>query len=310
MKRYLLPTIILMSLSLFACGYDDDSQIAVISREAGSGARSVFEELVDVNVRGTNLMTQDAIISNGNGVVANTIIQNPLAIGYISYATLIDRGDDLRSLYINGVAPTIENMTSGDYPLVRPFSFVYFPENIGEIERAFIAFTQSADGLAILAEAGSIVDPSMATPFELDHFDLHAIDRQAEVGSIPFGGTTSTELTAMLLIDAFTNFLPQVDITYEAVGSSTGLRGIDDEIFTLGFISRDLTELELASGLNKITYCLDGIVVVVHPDNDIIGITTQQLRDIYLGIITDWAEIQSNQGPNIKQNINSRIILG
>jgi len=291
-KMALLGLLALGILMVSSCRNESYATIAVISREDGSGARSVFEELVDVNLRADGLMTQDAIISNGNGVVANSIAENPLAIGYISWATFMDLQNDLRGLYIDGVAPTAGNMASGEYALVRPFNFVYATANIGEVERAFIAFATSREGRAILADAGAIVDPLGAWPFEMDDFDLNAINQQAVRGSIAFGGSTSTEATALALISEFEVLFPQVDITYEAVGSGTGLRGVQQGFFALGFVSRDLYESELASGLSKVTYALDGIVIVVHPDSDVVELTIEQIRDIYRGTITNWAELR------------------
>jgi len=291
-KVALLGLLTLGILLFFGCRGERDSGIAVVSREDGSGARSVFEELVDVNLRADGLMTQDAIISNGNGVVANSIAENPLAIGYISWATFMDLQNDLRGLYIDGVAPTAVNMASGEYALVRSFNFVYAAANIGEVERAFIMFATSREGRGILSEVGAIVDPLGASPFNVDAFDLAAINQQAARGSIAFGGSTSTEATVLALISEFEVLFPQVDITYEAVGSGTGLRGAQQGFFTLGFVSRDLYESELASGLNKVTYALDGIVIVVHPDSDIEELTLEQVRDIYRGVITDWSELR------------------
>ena len=293
-KKVLLLGLLTLGIFMFwGCrSRTQGSTIVVISREDGSGARSVFEELVDVNRRADGLMRQDAIISNGNGVVASSIESNPLAIGYISWATFMDLQNDLRGLYIDGVAPTAMNMISGEYQLVRPFNFVYSSTNIGEVERAFISFARSREGRGVLSEVGAIVDPLGAAPFNVDAFDLVAIDRQAARGSIAFGGSTSTEATALALISEFEVLFPQVDITYEAVGSGTGLRGVQQGFFTLGFVSRDLYESEVANGLNKVTYALDGIVIAVHPDRDTTDLSLEQVRDIYRGIITDWTELR------------------
>ena len=82
-------TFFTFSAMLYMCTSIENytSSIAVVSREDGSGARSVFEELVNINRKEDSLMTQNAIVSNGNGVVANSIAENPNAIGYISWVT-------------------------------------------------------------------------------------------------------------------------------------------------------------------------------------------------------------------------------
>lgn len=295
-KLSLLLVAVFALMLLAACDEgDNDSNnapansggaIAVISREEGSGARGAFEELVNVNTEaGVNDMTADAIIQNGNGVVATLVADNGAAIGYISFATFVDRGDDLVGLYIDSVAPTTENMLSGDYALVRPFNFVYMPEDIGIVEEAFIAFAASTDGLDILADLGAVVEMASAESFDMNAWEIPA-------GTVAFGGSTSTEATATALMEEFMAMFPQIEITYEAVGSGSGITGALEGTFSLGFASREIRDSELEAGLNVITYCVDGIVIVVNPTNAITDLTTDQIRGIYLGEITHWAEIQ------------------
>ena len=280
---------------LAACGGDDNGSsdestnggggIAVVSREEGSGARGAFEELVDVNTDEDNEMTANAIIQNGNGVVATFVADNASAIGYISFATYMDRGNDLTGLYIDGIAPTTENMLSGDYTLVRPFNFVYMPENIGIVEEAFIAFATSTGGLEILTDLGAVVDAATAVDFNMSDWNLPA-------GTVSFGGSTSTEATATALMEEFTAMFPQIEITYEAVGSGAGITGAQEGTFSLGFASREIHDTEIETGLSVITYCVDGIVIVVNPANGITDLTAEQIRNIYLGEITDWDDVQ------------------
>ena len=296
-KLLLLPmlafTILLVAL-LVACGGDDNNvgsagnngqAIAVVSREEGSGARSAFEELVDVNTDENNAMTSNAIIQNGNGVVATFVTENHAAIGYISFATFIANSGNLTGLYIDGVAPTTDNMLSGSYTLVRPFNFVYMPHEIGIVEEAFIAFVSSNEGLDILSYLGAVVDTAEAQGFDFSAWDLPA-------GTIAFGGSTSTEATAMALIEEFTAMFPQIEITYESVGSGAGITGAIEGTFSLGFASREIRDTEIETGLNVITYCVDGIVIVVNPTNGITNLTSDQIREIYLGEIIDWSEVQ------------------
>jgi len=260
--------------------------IAVVSREEGSGARGAFEELVDVNTEeGVNDMTANAIIQNGNGVVATFVVDNEAAIGYISFATFIERGATLTGLYIDGVAPTTENMLSGEYTLVRPFNFVYMPENIGIVEEAFIAFAASTEGLEILDGLGAVVDMTGAESFDMGAWDLPA-------QTVSFGGSTSTEATAMELMEEFMAIFPQIEITYESVGSGAGITGAEEGTFSLGFASREIHDTELENGLNVVTYCVDGIVIVVNPANGLTNLTVEQIREIYLGNTTDWSDVQ------------------
>ena len=277
-----------LAFVLVACdGNDDNGTIAVISREEGSGSRSAFEELVGFNIEedGSDAMTEAAIIATGNGGVATSVEQNNSAIGYISLVTLLDNSDTLVGLYIDGVAPTAANMLSGAYTLVRPFNFVYLPDEIGDIERAFIEFAASTEGLEILEGRGVIVDRSGAQAFD-------ASAHGALTGSLMFGGSTSTEATALALVEEFQALFPGVEIGYNASGSGAGISGATDGTYALGFASRAIRDTELETGISVVQYSVDGIVVAVNPAIGITGLTALQLRDIYLGNITDWADVQ------------------
>ena len=269
-----------------ACSYErPDNLIALISREEGSGARGAFEELVEINTDHDNLMTHRAIIRDGNGVIATQVARSRAAIGYISFSTYLDHYHALSGLSIDGFAPTLENMINGDYSLVRPFNMVYMADNIGEIERAFIAFAASEDGLRILEGLGAIVDFTDAVPFDMSQHDDLA-------GNLIMGGSTSTEKEATTLAEEFTALFPQVAFTYEATGSGAGIRNAEEGVYAIGFASRPILASELETGLNYVTFCLDGIVIVIHPDNDTTGVTTEQLRQIYMGHIISWDELR------------------
>jgi len=307
MKKFKSLSLIMLAAMVFlvACGGENETQtssaaqpgttaaqqqeqavsgIAVVSREEGSGARGAFEELVDINTDETNMMTASAIIQNGNGVVSTFVQNNEAAIGYISFATYTANSDRLTGLYVDGVAPTTENMLSGAYTLVRPFNFVYVPSNITVTEEAFIAFAASTQGLQILEDLGAVVDLTNAVSFTTADWELPA-------GTVSFGGSTSTEATAMALMEEFMAIFPQIEITYESVGSGAGITGAIEGTFSLGFASREIRDSELEQGINAVTYCVDGIVIVVNPANPLTNLTVEQLRNIYLGEITDFSEI-------------------
>ena len=268
---------------------DLPTEIALISREEGSGARGAFEELVGVNQEedGSDQMSADAIILQGNGNVLGGVQETEAGITYIAYASFANAGNTLRGLLVNGIEPTTENMLSGAFPLVREFNFVYRPEvrAANEIVDAFIEFSQSTEGIGVLTRLGAVVDPEGASSFDTSAFG-------ALSGSLTFGGSTSTEATALALIEEFETFFPNVSISYDPTGSGAGINGAIQGDLDLGFASREIRDSEVEEGINYVTYCLDGLVVVVNPANDITSITTEQLQAIWLGEITNWDELR------------------
>ena len=127
-----------------------DAQIAVVSREEGSGTRSAFEEIL-----GLEKITQNADIAEGNGNVQTTVAGNPNAIGYVSF-TYID--ETVKPVLVEGAAPTVEEVLAESYKLSRPFVMVYFEEQASDLAQDFISFSDSEEGQAIIEENGGIVE--------------------------------------------------------------------------------------------------------------------------------------------------------
>ncbi len=129
----------------------EDKEIQVVSREEGSGTRSAFEEILDIEGN----ISESATISDGNGNVANTVASNDSAIGYISFETMYSNSDKVTPVKLNGVEPNAKNVQSGDYELSRPFLLVYMDENLSEQDQQFIDYIQ-ANKASLAPEAGLI----------------------------------------------------------------------------------------------------------------------------------------------------------
>src|SRR5574344_377277 len=91
----------------------DDQPIVVIGREAGSGTRDAFEELMEVKDACVYAQELDS-----TGGVKAKVAATPGAIGYVSL-DVVD--DTVAAIALNGVAPTEENIVAGSYKLSRPF---------------------------------------------------------------------------------------------------------------------------------------------------------------------------------------------
>jgi len=112
--------------------------VQVVSREEGSGTRRAFEALVMEGKR----VTSTAVVMPTSQAVSEYIAQSPNAIGYVSMGLVPPA---TRPLFIQGVEPNPESVTSGDYPLIRPFLLVT-RERPDEEVQAFIDFCLSPAG--------------------------------------------------------------------------------------------------------------------------------------------------------------------
>lgn len=129
----------------------DDAEIFVVSREESSGTRSAFEELIALEDAGG--LTGAASVSEGNGPVQAAVAENANAIGYVSFS-FID--DTVKALTVNDVEPTAELAKAGEYPLSRPFIFVYYDDTVTDAGKAFLDFALTEDGQACVDNHGGI----------------------------------------------------------------------------------------------------------------------------------------------------------
>ena len=127
----------------------DDQAVQLIMREAASGTRAAFIELV----MGKEKVTEKvAAILDSTGVVKETVKSNPTMIGYMSLGQV---GDDVKALEIDGVKATPEEIMAGRYPLVRPFLFVV-KGTLNPNAQTFVDFVLSDEGQKILEKEGLI----------------------------------------------------------------------------------------------------------------------------------------------------------
>ncbi len=124
-----------------------DHGVTVVSREAGSGTRSSFEQIVK-NVA----LTKDAIIQDSNGTIRETVVMDENAVGYLSHGLLNEK---LKAVTVHGVPCTTEEVVAGRYPLVRPVYLLTKGEPTGAC-KAFIDYICSAEGQRTIKESGLI----------------------------------------------------------------------------------------------------------------------------------------------------------
>lgn len=125
-----------------------DTPIVTVGREAGSGTREAFEELLGIRDR-----CKYANELDGMGLVLARVTATPGAVGYISFDL---PGASVLSL--DGVRPTAENVKAGAYPLGRPFAMVTKGPlwEQEELVQAWFEFVYSEEGQNYAAEAGLI----------------------------------------------------------------------------------------------------------------------------------------------------------
>ncbi|MCL2572677.1 MAG: substrate-binding domain-containing protein [Defluviitaleaceae bacterium] len=285
--------VIAMSLLIVGCGgstseitTDDSSgisgQIATITREEGSGTRGAFVEIVDVTVDGNDNITMEAVVAPGTSVMMTNVAENPQAIGYASTGVAL-QDTRVRVLSIDGVMPTMENMLNGTYAIQRPFIIGYITdEGLTPLAQDFVDFIFSAQGQAVVAERGYVPFIPEGAP-EYTPSGL--------TGVIVVNGSSSVYSLMQHLSTAYRELNSDVTIDVHGAGTGHGITAARDGLADIAMSSRDFRESELEF-LSPLTIAIDGIAVIVHPSNDIDGLTLDQVRNIFLGEVSQWENIR------------------
>ena len=93
------------------------------------------------------------------------------------------------------------------------------------------------------------------------------------------------------LIEAYQAVNPNATIELQTTDSTSGMTGVAEGTLDIGMASRALKDTE-AETLNGIQIALDGISVIVNTENPIDNLTSEQVRQIYVGEVTSWADVQ------------------
>ena len=129
----------------------DSGAIVVIGREAGSGTRGAFEEILGIEDTCTYANELDS-----TGAVMAKVASTPGAIGYVSL-DVVD--DTVKALKLDGVEATPKNIIAGEYFLSRPFVMATMGpiEKQNDVVKAWFDYIKSDEGKQIIEKIGLII---------------------------------------------------------------------------------------------------------------------------------------------------------
>lgn len=276
-------------VSLVGCGSSTsedaaaaEGPITVVSREDGSGTRGAFIELFGVEVKNDagekeDMTTEDAEITNSTSVMITTVAGNENAIGYISLGSL---NDTVKALEIDGVAPAVDDIKSGSYKIARPFN-IATKDEISEVAADFIKYIMSEDGQKVVEDNGYISQGNEG-----------AYEAAGVSGKIVVAGSSSVTPVMEKLKEAYVVLNPDVTIEVQQSDSTTGVTSVVEGVCDIGMASRELKDTELEKGIKGTVIAMDGIAVIVNNGSPVDGLSSETVKGIYTGEITDWADAQ------------------
>lgn len=119
-----------------------DAKINVITREDGSGTRSVFQKVI----MGKNKIKADSIVLTSTESIVQSVKGDPSAIGYISLTSF---KSDVKGLKVDGVYPSEQTISNGSYAIQNPFLLLTKGQPNGVV-KDFLDFCLSPEGQAIV----------------------------------------------------------------------------------------------------------------------------------------------------------------
>ena len=110
-------------------------------------------------------------------------------------------------------------------------------------------------------------------------------------------GSTTVAVPMEELANKYKEIKPDVVVEIQGVGSSAGIKAITDGTADMGMLSRELKESEQSDNIEVTTIAHDGIAIVLNPANGVENLTSEQVKGIFEGQITNWSEVGGNDEP-------------
>lgn len=260
-----------------------DENITAVSREDGSGTRGAFIELFGIEQKDkdgnkVDKTTSSVQITNSTSVMMTTVAENKAAIGYISLGSL---NDTVKAVKIDGAEASVDNVKNGSYKIVRPFNIVT-KDKLSKQAQDFENYIMSADGQKIIQDNGYIKADEKAPDYKSN----------GAKGKVVVGGSSSVTPVMEKLKEAYAKANKDVTVEVQQSDSTTGVTNAIEGTCDIGMASRDLADSEAKKGVKATVIAKDGIAVIVNKDSKVDELTSAQVKDIYTGKTTKWADIK------------------
>lgn len=227
--------------------------IDVISREDGSGTRGAFVELFGIEEEKDGEKVD--MTTQEASITNNTDVMLTTVAGdenSIGYVSLGSLNDTVKAVKIDGAEATAENVADDTYKVARPFNIVT-GDKLSDAAQDFINYIMSSDGQDIIEKEGYI-----------------KVDDKAE---------------------AYQKTNKDITVEVQVSDSTTGINSATEGVCDIGMASRDLKDEETEKGVKATEIAKDGIAVIVNNDNDLEELSSDQVKSIFTGDITDWEDV-------------------
>ena len=124
--------------------------------------------------------------------------------------------------------------------------------------------------------------------------------------TVNLDGSTTVGPIAKAFAEYYMALNPKVNVVVSESGSGNGAKSLVNNACDIANMSRPMKDKEFSAAVNRgiqptaHVVALDGIAMVVHPSNPVSALSVDQVKDIYLGRITNWKELGGANMPIVK----------
>ena len=161
--------------------------------------------------------------------------------------------------------------------------------------RSFLTVCGAAAAAAALTACGGSASSAAASSTSAAAGSTASSTAAALSGNVATGGSTSMKNVIAALTEGFAEVEPGVTVSYDPTGSGAGITGATDKTLDIGLSSRALKDDEKAD-VDGTTIALDGIAIIVNNASKVEDLTVDQLKQMFTGEITNWAEVGGDDG--------------
>ena len=162
--------------------------------------------------------------------------------------------------------------------------------------RSFLAVCGAAAAAAALTACGGSASSAAASSVASTASSAAASTASGSLsGNVATGGSTSMKNVIAALTEGFAEVEPGVTVSYDPTGSGAGITGATDKTLDIGLSSRGLKDEE-KNDVDGTVIALDGIAIIVNKASKIEDLTVDQLKQMFTGEITNWADVGGDDG--------------
>lgn len=121
--------------------------------------------------------------------------------------------------------------------------------------------------------------------------------KKEATGTVTTDGSTSMEKVMGYLSESYMEENSGIKVTYNPTGSGSGIQAVEEGRCDIGLSSRNLKDDEKAKGLTETVVAIDGIAIIVNPQNTVEDLTVEQIGKIYMGEISNWKDVGGPDAP-------------